>query len=171
MLCSCGPDKDIAAANSRPNALAKLYPSKLAGLDAPSRKMAGEYVTSWMQVFSTLGTGGIRREGTLKSAYDKELLPLILPLKGGAGVKNEAFEAGVKIHEALSYLGICLREKKPFDNPELNGLLRYLPGHETSPMLMSEGIAELLFDYNQLVDPVAFVIAFKASKLHERYMP
>jgi hypothetical protein len=28
MLSSCGPDKDIAAANSRPNGLAKLYPSQ-----------------------------------------------------------------------------------------------------------------------------------------------
>lgn len=171
MLCSCGPDKDIAAANSRPNALAKLYPSKLAGLDAPSQKMAVEYATLWMKVFSILGTGGISRDATLKSAYDKELLPLILPLKGGAGVQNEAFEAGVKIHEALSYLGTNLREKKPFDNSELNALLRYQPGHEANPKLMSEGIAELFFDYLQLADPAAFVITFKANKLRERYKP
>ena len=125
----------------------------------------------WVKVFSILGTGGISRDATLKSAYDKELLPLILPLKGGLDVKNEAFEAGVKIHEALSYLGTCLREKKAFDNSELNTLLRYQPGHETSPKLMSEGIAELFYDYLQLVDPAAFAITFKANKLRERYKP
>jgi hypothetical protein len=159
-LLGCSP-----APSSRNNELAKLYPSKLAGLDATDRKMATEYVTRWMKIFSILGTGGISRDEILKGAYDEELLPVILPLKGGTGVKNEAYEASVKIYEALNYLGTCLREKKTFDNSQLNLLLRYELGHETSPKLMSEGIGELLFDYFQLVDPTASYIAMKAKAL------
>jgi hypothetical protein len=157
-LLGCSP-----APSSRNNELAKLYPSKLTSLDATDRKMAVEYVTRWMKVFSILGTGGISRDETLKRAYDEELLPVILPLKGGTGVKNEAYEAGAKIYEALNYLGTCLREKRAFDNAQLNLLLRYELGHETSPKLMSDGIGELLFDYFQLADPIVFDTATKAN--------
>lgn len=170
LLSQC-QDKHIVAANNRSNALAKLYPSLLSGLDAPSQKIAIDYATLWMKGISVLGTSGVSRPPILKSFFEEELLPVLLPLKGGPGTQNEAFEAGMKLHEAISYLGTNLREKKPFDNTELNALLRYQPGHESNPILMSEGIAELFYDYIQLANPAAFAIGYKASKQHESPNP
>jgi len=170
LLSQC-QDKHIVAANNRSNALAKLYPSLLSGLDVPSQKIAVDYATLWMKGFSVLGTSGLSQQPILKSLFEKELMPVLLPLKGGPGTQNEAFEAGMKIHEAISYLGTNLREKKPFENTELNALLRYQPGHESNPILMSEGIAELFYDYIQLANPAAFAIDYKPSKQHKSPNP
>lgn len=145
-----------AQPKQRENALAKHYPEGFANIPAESQKIALEYVTSWMNVFSVLRTSGLARADMLKRAYEQELLPMIQPLQGGTKFEKQAFEAGTKIYDALSYLGSRLRTKTAFDDRDLNELIRYKPGNENDPALLSQGVAELLSDYFQLVAPDLF---------------
>lgn len=145
-----------AEPKQRVNALAKHFPEGFANIPAESQKMALKYVTSWMSVFSTLRTSGLAKTDMLKRAYEQELLPMIQPLKNGTKYEQQAFEAGTKIYDALSYLGSRLSAKTAFDNSDLNELIRYKPGIENDPALLSKGISELLFDYFQLVAPDLF---------------
>jgi hypothetical protein len=154
----------------RDNRLRKLFSTDLSGLSVESRQSAMKYVTLWMKVFDMLGTSGIAIEGRESDAYTKELLPIIQHLENGNELEKEAFKAGVKIHVALEYLGTCQRMKKPFDNVELNALLRYEPGNESDPEKLSQGVANLLFDYVQMVDKASFRKAVEAGKMPPEYM-
>lgn len=145
-----------AEPSQRKNALAKYYPEGLANIPSESQKMALKYVTSWMSAFSTLSTSGLAKTDMLKRAYVQELLPIIQPLKDGTKFEQQAFEAGTKIYDALNYLGSRLSTKTTFDDSDLNELIRYKPGNENDPALLSKGISELLFDYFQLVAPDLF---------------
>lgn len=137
---------------SRHNALREICPTDLSKLDSASRQKAVDYVTGWMNVFSVLGTHGISIENHLEQAYTKELLPGIQPLGDGTYLDRAAFKAGVKIYEAIAYLADRMRNKSPFENKELNALLRYEPGDENNHAKLSDGIGKLFFDYVQMVD-------------------
>ncbi len=146
----------FAEPKQRDNALAKHYPEGFANIPAESQKMALKYFTSWMSAVSTLNISGLKKQEMLKRAYEQELLPIIQPLKDGTKFEKQAFEAGTKIYDALSYLGSRLSTKTAFDDLDFNALIRYKPGNESDPSLLSKGIAELLFDYFQLVAPDLF---------------
>lgn len=148
--------KKQADAIKRHNALREICPTDLRGLSSGSRQKAMSYITLWMKVLSTLGTSGISSEGKLAKVYTEELLPIVQPLEKGSAIDMATFKAGLKIYEALDYFADRLRNKKPFDNDELNALLRYEPGAETVPAKMSDGIAHLFFDYVQMVDEDSF---------------
>ena len=157
-----------AEPSQRKNALAKYYPEGLANMPPESQKMALEYITGWMSVFSALRTSGIAKTDNLRQAYEQELLPIIQPLKEGTKFEKEAFEAGTKIYEALNYLGSRLSTKAAFENSDLNALIRYQPGNERDPSLLSEGVGELLYDYVQLVAPDLFEQAPKQREAQQK---
>ncbi len=167
LLLSCMSGAFSAEQAQRTNALAKLYPEGLANIPAESQKKALKYITSWMNAFSTLSVSGLKNNKGLKQAYEQELLPLILPLKEGTRFEKDAYNAGTKIYDAISYLGSKLASKTVLDDAELNALLRYKPGSETDPSQLASGISELLFDYFQLVAPDLFEQGQKQIKAQQ----
>lgn len=155
----------VKAQSERHNALRKHFPEGIAGLSAASKKQAVLYATTWMKVFSVLGTSGLANQTHFERAFNDELLPIIQPLQNGSDAEKRAFAAAMKIHEALAYLSERKRSKgSRFDNPELNTLLRIDAGDESNLRTISEGVSELLFDFAQLVDPVGYAEADWAFK-------
>ena len=100
-----------------------------------------------------MGTSGLHE---FEELAFKETLPHIEPLKNGTPAEKTAFKAGLKIHEALQYLGQRLKSKKPLDNAELNALLRYTTGSPVDRKALADGVKELIFDYVQMVDESVF---------------
>ena len=156
LIGGCIEQKPEMAAQSRHNALAKLYPEGLAGMPFPSKAAALDYITAWMKVLEALGVSGLGNKDILERTYEDELLPIIAPLKNGSEVEKRAYGSGRKVYEAASYVGARFRDEKPFDNEELNALLRYELGMEADPAALSKGLSDLYFDYVEMVSPLSF---------------
>jgi hypothetical protein len=137
----------------RTNALRELCPGDLSGLSAKARQGGRDYAFAWMKAFEVMGTSGLHE---FEELAFKETLPHIEPLKNGTPAEKTAFKAGLKIHEALQYLGQRLKSKKPLDNAELNALLRYTTGSPVDRKALADGVKELIFDYIQMVDESVF---------------
>lgn len=147
----------------RENVLAKYFPEGMTGLSEDSRKVALKYVAAWMSSMSFVSAIGLENPDRLKDAYEKELLPILLPLKDGDKAEKEAFAAGIKIYEALNYLALKLTGKADKQDASLEALLRYKPGNEKIGGRVTEGVGEMYFDYMQMLDPGLF------EKMYQRY--
>jgi len=158
LLCAC--EKEAV----RQNALRELFPTDFSKLSAHSQQMARDYGLAWIKSSSVLGTSGLHE---FEEVAFKELQPLIEPLKNGSDAEKAAFAAGLKIHEVLHYVGVCLGSKKPFNNPEFNSLLRYSAGDQVDKKKLADGIKELIFDYIQIVDKSFFRDFWNANKTAE----
>lgn len=165
-LVSC--DKRMISA-SRPNILQSSYPEDFSQLSVISRKRASDYGIAWGNTYNVLGTSGIANEDLLEKVYSEELLPLIKPLESGTDLEKVTFRAAIKIHDAFFYLGDRLRKQTPFDNPELNALLRYRKGNESNPFELSAGVVEMIFDYFHLVDEERAIVAFERHSRREKF--
>lgn len=148
-LALSGCEKKI----ERTNALRELYPMDLSGLSAKARQGGRDYAFAWMKGFEVMGTSGLHE---FEEMAFKETLPHIESLKNGNAAEKTVFNAGLKIHEALQYLGQRLKSKKPLDNAELNALLRHTTGQPVDRKALADGVKELIFDYVQMVDESVF---------------
>ena len=137
----------------RTNALRELCPGDLSGLSAKARQGGRDYAFAWMKAFEVMGTSGLHE---FEEMAFKETLPHIESLKKGTAAEQTTFRAGLKIHEALQYLGQRLKSKKPLENAELNALLRYTTGSPVDRKALADGVKELIFDYVQMVDESVF---------------
>ena len=158
-ICSCETKIE------RSNALRELCPGDLSGLSSKARQGARDYAFAWMKAFEVMGTSGLAE---FEEMAFKETLPNIEPLKNGTGTEKLAFRAGIKIHEALHYLGQQLKTKGPFDDAQLNALLRYTAGQPVDRKALADGVKELIFDYLQMVDETVFNQFWKARQNKDR---
>ncbi|WP_395747538.1 hypothetical protein [Prosthecobacter sp.] len=140
----------------RHNALGKLYPEGFAKLPVESRKKALNYLESWTGTFSKLGVSGLKDGDKLRQTYEKELLPLLLPLEKGTPLEKNAFKAGTQIYDALRHLGTLLASPEAAVDLELEKLVRFQPGTESDFSRLTANVFELFQDYFQLVAPDQF---------------
>lgn len=161
----------LSAPIQRENRLRELIgemPKPALSLDA--RKKAAAYGTAWMKVFATLGTAGVSSQEILDKAYYKELLPLIDPFKEGSLSEQHVFKASETIFKAIAYVGANMRSKHTgWSEPDMNRLLRLTEPatHHLDVMQISDGVGEMLLDYMQIVDPIAFKAVFRANQARE----
>lgn len=153
-----------AAAGPRSNALAFRHAADFRSLPAPAREQALTYIVQLSQVFSTIGTSGLARPITREGAL-KEAAAALTPLATGGELARQAHAAGLDVQAALTYLGTCLEESKPFDSASYNALLRLQAGQDKEPAALSAGVVELLIDYAQLVAPDEYLKLVEAGQL------
>lgn len=149
---------------SRDNALRALFPESLSSLSSKSRQGARDYAFAWIKSFELMGTSGLHE---FEEMAFKEALPNIEPLERGNAAEKTAFKAGLKIHEALQYLGKKLKAKEPLDNAELNALLRYNSGQPIDRKALAKGVIEMMLDYLEMVDESVFRQFWETQKNKE----
>lgn len=156
LLLSCVNAIAADEPGQRHNALARLYPEGFAKLPAESQKKALAYLNLWMGTFAAVGVSGLQNSDRLSQTYEKELLPLILPLEKGTPLEKNAFKAGTRIYDALSHLGAIVANPDTAEDPELEKLLRFHPGTEADFSRQTASVFELFQDYFQLIAPDQF---------------
>jgi hypothetical protein len=149
---------------SRENALRALFPESMSSLSSKSRQGARDYAFAWIKSFELMGISGLNE---FEEMAFKEALPNIEPLERGNAAEKTAFKAGLKIHEALQYLGKKLKTKEPLDNTELNALLRCNHGQPIDRKSLAKGVSELMLDYLEMVDESVFLQFWQAQKNKE----
>ncbi len=149
---------------SRENALHALFPESMSGLSSKSRQGARDYAFAWIKSFELMGTSGLHE---FEEMAFKEALPNIEPLERGNAAEKTAFKAGLKIHEALQYLGKKLKTKESLDNAELNALLRYNSGQPIDRKALAKGVIEMMLDYLEMVDESVFRQFWETQKNKE----
>jgi len=149
---------------ARENALRARFPESMSSLPSKSRQGARDYAFAWIKAFELMGTSGLHE---FEEMAFKEALPNIESLERGNAAEKTAYKAGLKIHEALQYLGKKLKSKEPLDNPELNALLRYTSGQPIDRKALAKGVIEMLLDYLQMVDESVFLQFWETQKNKE----
>jgi len=149
---------------ARENALRALFPESMSGLSSKSRQGARDYAFAWIKSFELMGTSGLHE---FEEMAFKEALPNIEALERGNAAEKTAFKAGLKIHEALQYLGKKLKSKEPLDNAELNALFRYTSGQPIERKALAKGVIEMLLDYLQMADESVFLQFSESQKNKE----
>lgn len=102
--------------------------------------------------------------------HQKELLPYIESFKTGSPAEQHVFKTGETIFKAIAYVGTNMRSKHTgWPDAELNRLLRLAEpaAHPPDIREISDGVGEMLLDYMQVVDPVAFKAVFRANQARE----
>jgi hypothetical protein len=140
------------AQTQRNNELQKVCGGPYTDLSDESRVAASKYISGWIGAFHTLGTQGLKNNEQLQGVYQKELLPLLLPLKNGTPSERKVFLAGQKVFKTILYAGGNLAHDGPWADKKLNLLIRQ-SGKPASIERLAQGIGELFVDFFQIVDP------------------
>ena len=122
-----------------------------------------------MKVIAVLGSSGIGNKTHVEQAYRKELLPLVESFENGSPSEHHVFAACRKVHEAVVYVGANSDHSYGWPDLALNRLLRLeqVPAPLRGARSSRRDFGELLFDYQQIVDPAGFSLAYRLVQARE----